>query len=238
MELVVNKELYQVYASSYFDKVMPELSVYLDKGIIEVCKFFELEHINKLKIYLYDNAAEYQKLFKTLYPLNGIAGCFGYEDVKIYADLNKIDKHRLFTCILHELTHVIYRNYIQEKGINNRIVWFDEGLASFLSGEKNALIDNDRLKEFIEIKISGENKEIPKISYLHKHGTNYGEFVDAKTNKYNGYDWSYLMIRYLIETLSKKELNKLMRSKQSILDIEGTITNDTYNYFTKKVKTK
>ena len=45
MELVVNKELYQVYASSYFDKVMPELSAYLDKGIIEVCKFFELDHI-------------------------------------------------------------------------------------------------------------------------------------------------------------------------------------------------
>lgn len=238
MELVVNKELYQLYASSYFDKVMPELSVYLDKGIIEVCKFFELEHINKLKIYLYDNAAEYQRLFKAPYPPNGIAGCFGYENVKVYADLNKIDKHRLFTCILHELTHVIYRNYIQEKGINNRIVWFDEGLASLLSGEKNTLLDNDRLKEFIENKISGEDKEIPKISYLHKHGASYGEFVDTKTKKYNGYDWSYLMIRYLIETLSKKEFNKLMRSKQSILDIEGTITNDTYNYFTKKVKTK
>lgn len=73
MELVVNKELYQVYASSYFDKVMPELSAYLDKGIIEACNFFELDHIKKLKVYLYDNAEEYQKLFKTLYPLNGIA---------------------------------------------------------------------------------------------------------------------------------------------------------------------
>lgn len=238
MELAANKELYQVYASNYFDKVMPELSVYLDKGIIEVCKFFELEHINKLKIYLYDNAAEYQRLFKAPYPPNGIAGCFGYENVKVYADLNKIDKYKLFTCILHELTHVIYRNYIQEEGINNRIVWFDEGLACLLSGEKNTLLDNDRLKEFIENKISGENKEIPKISYLHKHSASYGEFVDTKTKKYNGYDWSYLMIRYLIETLSKKEFNKLMRSKQSILDIEGTITNDTYNYFTKKVKTR
>lgn len=238
MELVVNKELYQVYASSYFDKIMPELSAYLDKGIISVMNFFDLEHISKLKIYLYDDAEEYQRLFKALYPPNGIAGCFGYENVKIYADLNKIDKYKLFTCILHELTHVIYRNYIQEEGINNRIVWFDEGLASLLSGEKNALLDNDRLKEFIEIKISGENKEIPKISYLHKHGANYGEFVDTKTKKYNGYDWSYLMIRYLIETLSKEELNGLMRSKQSILDIEDTITNDTYNYFIKKVKIK
>lgn len=238
MELVVNKELYQLYASSYFDKIIPELSAYLDKGIISVMNFFDLEHISKLKIYLYDDAEEYQKLFKTLYPLNGIAGCFGYEDVKIYADLNKIDKHRLFTCILHELTHVIYRNYIQEKGINNRIVWFDEGLASFLSGEKNTLLDNYKLKEFIETRINSEGKEIPKISYLHKHGASYGEFADTKTNKYNGYDWSYLMIRYLIETLSKEELNELMRSKQNILDIEDTITNDTYNYFTKKVKTK
>ena len=84
MELVVNKELYQLYASSYFDKIMPELSAYLDKGIIEVCKFFELEHINKLKIYLYDNAAEYQRLFKAPYPPNGIAGCFGYEFWRLY----------------------------------------------------------------------------------------------------------------------------------------------------------
>ena len=44
MELAANKELYQVYASSYFDKVMPELSAYLDKGIIEACNFFELDH--------------------------------------------------------------------------------------------------------------------------------------------------------------------------------------------------
>ena len=99
MELVVNKELSQLYASSYFDKIMPELSAYLDKGIIEACNFLEKKKKKKLKVYLYDNAEEYQKLFKTLYPLNGIAGCFGYEDVKIYADLNKIDKHRLFTCI-------------------------------------------------------------------------------------------------------------------------------------------
>lgn len=238
MESVVNKGLYQIYTSSYFNEIMPELSTYLDKGIISVMNFFDLEHINKLKIYLYDNAEEYQRLFKTPYPPNGIAGCFGYENVKVYADLNKIDKHRLFTCILHELTHVIYRNYIQEEGINNRIVWFDEGLASFLSGEKNALLDNDKLKEFIETRINGEEKEIPKISYLHKHGANYGEFVDTKTKKYNGYDWSYLMIRYLIETLTKEDFNKLMRSRQSILDIESTITNDTYNYFTKKVKTK
>ena len=113
MELAANKELYQVYASSCFDKIMPELSAYLDKGIISVMNFFDLEHISKLKIYLYDDAEEYQKLFKALYPPNGIAGCFGYEDVKIYADLNKIERYRLFTCILHELTHVVYRNYIQ-----------------------------------------------------------------------------------------------------------------------------
>jgi len=45
MELVVNKELYQLYASSYFDKIIPELSAYLVKGIIEACNFFAVKKL-------------------------------------------------------------------------------------------------------------------------------------------------------------------------------------------------
>lgn len=79
---------------------------------------------------------------------------------------------------------------------------------------------------------------MPNISFLHKHGSKYGEFLDNETDKYNGYDWSYLMIRYLIETLSKKEFDELMRSKNKIMNIESNIVNDTYNYFTRKIKTR
>lgn len=104
MEMVANKDLYRIYASSYFNDVLLELSKYLEEGIINVMKFFNLEHINKLKIYLYSDSREYQKLFKPPYQTNGIAGCF---------------------C------------KIQEQGINNRVIWFDEGIATFLSGERN-----------------------------------------------------------------------------------------------------
>ena len=152
---------------------------------------------------------EYQKVFKSLYPPSSMAGSFGYEDVRIYVDLDKVDKYKFYSCVLHELTHVIYKNYIQEKGIKNRIVWFDEGLATYKTRQKNELYDENRLSTFISTRITGEGKEMPNISFLHKHGSKYGEFVDTETDKYNGYDWSYLMIRYLLETLSKKEFDEL-----------------------------
>ncbi|MGM9876324.1 MAG: peptidase MA family metallohydrolase [Bacilli bacterium] len=238
MEKRVDNNLFIIYASRYFDDVILELSDYLEKSIKRELEFFNLEYIDKLSVYLYDSKDEYQKVFKALYPPSSMAGSFGYEDVRIYVDLDKVDKYKFYSCVLHELTHVIYKNYIQEKGIKNRIIWFDEGLATYLSGQKNELYDENRFGTFISTRITGEGKEMPNISFLHKHGSKYGEFLDTETEKYNGYDWSYLMIRYLIETLSKKEFDELMRSKNKIMDIESNIVNDTYNYFTRKIKAR
>ena len=37
------------------------------------------------------------------------------------------------------------------------------------------------------------------------------------TDKINGYDVSYLTVKYLMETLSKEEFNKLIRKNEDIL---------------------
>lgn len=233
MEKVVDKELYVIYASMYFNYVLPELTNYLDEGIKYNINFFDLEYISKLKIYLYNDIEYYKKIVRVPYQIGTLGGVFSRESVKIFADLDRVDKKRFYAIVLHELTHIIYRNYVQD---GDRIVWFDEGLAVYLSKEKDSLMKEDELNKFLTERII--NKGIPQISFLHKHGNEYGDFTDTMTNKYNGYDWAYLMIRYLIETMSKEEFNILMRSKKKILSIENNIIEDTYNYFINNTRRK
>lgn len=232
MERILDKGQYVIYGDKVFNTLTEELPTYLDIGLINNMKLLNIEHIGKLKIYLYSNWEEYQKVFTVPYPKGTISGVFSSESVKIYADINKVKKEKLYAVVLHELTHILYKNYIQDK---ERIIWLDEGIAINLSGEKSFLQDDDNMQKFINEKLTSEGKEIPDIAYLHKHGSNYGEFVDTITNKYNGYDWSYLMVRYLMNTLSNEEFNTLIRDENKVKALEETIIQDTYNYYTNKL---
>lgn len=232
MERILDKGQYVIYGDKVFNTLTEELPTYLDIGLINNIKLLNIEHIGKLKIYLYSNWEEYQKVFTVPYPKGTISGVFSSESVKIYADINKVKKEKLYAVVLHELTHILYKNYIQDK---ERIIWLDEGIAINLSGEKSFLQDDDNMQKFINEKLTSEEKEIPHITYLHKHGSNYGEFVDTITNKYNGYDWSYLMVRYLMDTLSNEEFNTLIRDEEKIKELEETIIQDTYNYYINKL---
>ena len=199
---------------------------------------FNIKNVNQITITLYDKKEEFQK--STIYPynINSLAGTFNYFGVKIYGNLTNISKEIFFSCILHEIIHLLYLRYVQEKGIQNRIAWFDEGLAQNLSGENIHLLNDDVLKEYLLKHIYNQNKIIPDISFLYKHGNTFGYFVDGATNKYNGYIWSYLMIRYLLKALSPEEFNKIMRSKSEIDVIGKELPSITYNYYKRKLKIK
>lgn len=229
-------KIYELILPSSYEYLRERLNAFLDNGISRLLTFFNIDNCEKFKIIIYDKKEDYQKVFNPPYEIGTIAGCFGHDRIDQYADLNEVTEERFFTCILHEITHLLYQNYVQEK--EKRIVWFDEGLASNLSREKQKLEDDNKLKEFLNERVYGENKMVPDISYLHIHGEKFGQFVDRENNSYNGYDWSYLMIRYLIETMPKEELDKLMRSYNAIISIEESIVKDTNKYFKSMFKTK
>ena len=81
--------------------------------------------------------------------------------------------------IVHEFVHLVYN----EEGFNH-CVWLEEGLAQYLSSQKSLLeIDKNRYIKWLKQNVL--DKELPSIEFLKKHGSNYGEFCDCKTNKYN-----------------------------------------------------
>ena len=125
------------------------------------------------------------------YKLGDFAGFFNNNGVNCYININgKKSEDDIIKAIMHEIVHHIYRFYI-ESDTTNRIIWFDEGLAINFSLQNDKYNDTDILKEFLNNKIFSI-KNIPCINDLN-HGKS---FVNEN---YNGYDLSYLVVRYLIE---------------------------------------
>lgn len=104
--------------------------------------------------------------------------------------------------ILHEYIHILYNEYIATP--NTRITWLDEGIALNLSRERG---------KFVKEKYPILKSNIDKIN-LNNLQHESESFV---TDKINGYDVSYLTVKYLMETLSKEEFNKLIRKNEDIL---------------------
>ena len=54
----------------------------------------------------------------------------------------EIQLERIYTAS-HELVHILYLKYILNNDYDKRIVWYDEGMAQYVSGEKDCLNDKD-----------------------------------------------------------------------------------------------
>lgn len=50
-------------------------------------------------------------------------------------------------------------------------------------------------------------------------------------NKFNGYDISYLTVKYLIDTQSENEFNKLIRNNIKVKEIGKNIWKEVIKYF-------
>ena len=229
---------FTLYLPDNLEYLRDEITTHINTKLKEITTFFELDEYEKIRIFIYNDEEEYKKICTSKYPLSNIAGSFGHDNVRIFVNIDKVPMARFLGCICHECTHLLYQNYVQEKGIQNRVIWFDEGLAINLSGEHDYENDNNHFKEYLDKKIFADGKVIPDMEFLNIHGYKYGQFVDGENKTYNGYVWSYLIVRYLMETLSKEEFSDLMRHKSKIKELEKTIAADTYSYYKNRVKMK
>lgn len=239
--LLDNSE-FSIYGVSSLNGYANEVMNYMMNIKKSILQFFELDHYDKVRINLYDSKEDILKwrtqFGNAPYKIERRAGFFHDNMIFCYSDFSKVDVVSAIKNVAHEFVHLVYMNAVQEKGDDKRVVWLDEGLAQILSGQKEDLLDKDRFKIWFMNCILGENKEIPKINFLKKHGSEYGAFADVKTNKYNGYDISYVLTRYLFETVEEQEFQRLIRSKDSIEKLEDTIIRNALSYYTKALDIK
>ena len=134
----------------------------------------------------------------------------------------------------HEAFHLYYRKYIY--GLD-RIVWFDEGMAEYLSGENDYwLNDEEKFKEkfiyFLEhyIPIDNLNERIQGNDEVSD------KEIFQRKDVFNGYLASVLIIKYLSEFYGIDYLFNLMKDNQKIREVGSNVLPEMIDYFKRKFK--
>ena len=220
------------YSESLEDLAQATLSL-LDKKIIEYSIFFCVNIEEKINVNYFDTIEEFRKF---IYEIRGERDSLPeyakgtYDNGMINACVNpKFQLKRLYTAS-HELFHILYMKYILNNDYSKRIVWYDEGMAQFMSGEKGSLNDDSVFKNFY-MKVKEATKVIPQMNTL-EHGNS---FVNED---YNGYDLSYLSIKYISEVLSTEQFKDLMSDFEKISQLGNNIINNMFSYYDEKLENK
>lgn len=240
---IIDNNNFSIHTTPKLENFSKDVFKYINEKRPEILNFFGLNDFRKVQINLYDEKDEFINFTSQFFePPSYAIGNFAVGMVNFYIsddDLNDAKKcQRRIVSIVHEFVHLVYKERVQEKGENTRTVWLDEGLATFLSGQKSNLDDINNFKNWFLRNVVRRNKIIPAIAFLKEHGSKYGKFCDIETQKYNGYDLSYLIVRYLIETFPREQIQIVIRKKRLIDELGNTVLKDAVSYYSKMFAVK
>lgn len=227
---------YKLYSPDSLKYITDNMHKILIAKIKEYKNLFNVDKFEQLQINYFDDLEKFREF---IYELRGeretlpkyATGTFDNDMINAYIP-NNLDKNsskyksNLYMAS-HELFHIMYRKIILNGAYSKRIVWYDEGMAQFMSGELDYLLNAREFKNYY-IKVKENTKLLLDLNSL-KHGQSFCN------NDYNGYDLSYLAIRYLNDTLSIDEFKNLMFNFSLIKNYGEIILSEMFKYYDKKV---
>ena len=185
-DLKIKNNNLTIFCSTGLESFSNEFINYFNENIGKIKEELSINQDTKIMLALTDN--EEQVGF--VYGKSLFSGFFNDTGAFAYINLNgNKTKEYMFKGLIHELVHYLYKYYVYGKD-NERITWVDEGLAQFFSGQKDDLRDYKTYNLFLE-----ENLECCDNVDLNKLNHN-----DRSFGNKNGYNLSYIAIRYLYET--------------------------------------
>lgn len=223
--------IYKINYSESLEELINVTLELLKNKTKEYEKLFNIE-IKEIRINYFDDIEKFRNFIYEIRKEKSLpeyaTGTYDKGMINAYIEKEKQSK-RVFTAS-HELFHILYMKHILNDDYSKRIVWYDEGMAQFMSGEKDRLKDENKFKEFYQ-KVKENTKIIPNLNKL-EHGKSF------YNDNYNGYDLSYLSIKYLSEILDKKEFINLMSDFNQIKEIGKNIVDNMFDYYNTKYKYK
>lgn len=208
------------YITKDMDKILNE-SLELYKKIFNVKDFRKVQinyfdDINKFREYIYSLRGEKESLpeyAKGTFD-NGMINAYIETDLDINKSLYNVRKYNAS----HELFHIMYQELVWEKENLLRIVWFDEGMAEFFSGEfKENLKDEKYIQNIIS-----NTKTIPDLNKL-SHGSKF------ETEEYSGYKLSLLAVKYIYDKIGLDEFRKLLHDTDKIYEYGDKVLKEIFN---------
>lgn len=229
----VENDDFVIYASDTLAGLSIDVLKELRENKKRILSFFGLSSYRKIEVNLYDNQDNFIQFLKNVRPHEYLIPSYCKGTFDDYMINHSIDLKTLGTeysdslkSCLHEFIHIIYN----EKMTDERVIWLDEGLAMNLSGEYSMYEEEEKFKLFFQ-EIILSMKTLPSINDL-MHGK---AFVNEN---YNGYDLSYLVVRYLLETMLHDDILSIIKESKSAKLLGQNILNEAINYYCNKLTTK
>ena len=208
-DLKIKNNNLTIYCSNRLENFSNEFINYYNENIEKIKEELSIYQETKIIVALTDD----EEKAGFVYEKSSFSGFFNDTGAFAYINLNgKKTKEYMFKGLMHELTHHFYKYYVYGKE-KERITWVDEGLAQFFSGQKDELKDDKTYKTFLE-----ENLEYTTDIDLNKLNHN-----DRSFGNNNGYNLSYMAVRYLYETHNHKEFINIIKNKEKLLELGSTI---------------
>lgn len=197
-----------IFCSHNLESFSSEFVNYFNKNIEIIKEELSIVQETKLIVALTDD----EEKAGFVYGNSSFSGFFNDTGAFAYINLNgNKTKEYMFKGLMHELIHHLYKYYVYGKD-KERITWVDEGIAQFLSGQKDDLKDEEKYNLFLEKNL--------KSNPIDLNGLNHN---DRSFGNNNGYNLSYLAIRYLYETHNHEEFINIIKSKEKLLELGSVI---------------
>jgi len=226
-----------LYAPISLDYITEKMINNTLQKLPEIYNFFNINNYRKFQINLFDNLEKFRDFVlsmrddKKSLP-DYATGTYDLGMINAYIHPNIVINSPLYIkktyTPSHEIVHILYKEIILKNNYNNRIVWLDEGLAQYLSGEKDYLDNQEKFELFLK-KIIDNTKEYPDINNI-KHGQS---FVN---DSYNGYDLAYLCVKYLFDSRNLEEIRNIVFSPNKSIEIGKTILKESLDYYINNCK--
>ena len=230
MQKIIETNICKINYSDSLQELAESTIKLLQTKIVEYQKMFNTQFDEQIVVNYFDDLEKFREF---IYAIRGereslpkyAKGTYDSGMINAYIAPDTQMK-RLYTAS-HELFHILYMKYILKDDYSKRIVWYDEGMAQFMSGEKDKIIDEAAFKKFF-LRVKEETKEIPNLNDL-KHGDSF------YNDKYNGYDLSYLSVKYLNDILNSEKFVKLMPDFSNIKKYGDDIVTKMFSYYDQKL---
>lgn len=226
-------ENYCLYCPDSLKDIFIEVIPFFEKKLKDYCLLFKIKKFRKIRINCFDDIQEFRNFIYSLRKEDTLPkyATGTYDEGMInFCITNDNLKNRILHTICHELFHIMYLELILNDDYSKRIVWYDEGMAQFCSGEYDFLKENKSFEYFFN-NIRKRTNFIPNMNQI-QHGNTFCN------NDYNGYYLSYIAIRYLSEILSEIEFKNLMANFDKIKKIGENVITNAFEYYEEKIKNK
>lgn len=207
-------------------------------------KIFGVERLEKICFETYDVDTELDEFFKRRMEVDKSpvpSYCRGFFDDKsnLSCSCNHANAayksgwwYSAMGTNAHEAFHLYYKKYVYG---NDRIVWFDEGMAQFISGEKDWLLNDEVKLEQAFRKFLDDYVPINNLNVRCHGGSEVSdEYIFDRPKVFRGYMASLLIIKYIDEVYGRDYLYELMKDNKKIREFGNRALEEMIDYYKKK----